>query len=138
GGNGPALTDVIAGQVQLSFDTMQASIEYIRTGKLRALGVATVARSQTLPDLPSVSEFVPGYESSAFFGVGAPVRTPIEIIEKLNHEINTGLADPKLKGQLADLGGIILAGSPADFRKLIADETEKWAKVIRAAGVTAD
>jgi tripartite-type tricarboxylate transporter receptor subunit TctC len=134
-GNAPALIDLIAGQVQLGFDTMPASIEYIRAGKLRALGVATLARSQTLPDLPSVSEFVPGYESSAFFGVGAPARTPIEIIEKLSHEINAGLADPKLKGQLADLGGIILGGSPADFRKLIAEETEKWAKVIRAAGI---
>jgi tripartite-type tricarboxylate transporter receptor subunit TctC len=134
-GNAPALIDLIAGQVQLGFDTMPASIEYIRAGKLRALGVATLARSKTLPDLPSVSEFVPGYESSAFFGVGAPAKTPIKIVEKLSHEINAGLADPKLKGQLADLGGIILGGSPADFRKLISEETEKWAKVIRAAGI---
>lgn len=134
-GNAPALTDLIAGQVQLSFDTMPASIEYIRTGKLRALGVATVARSQTLPDLPTVNEFVPGYESSAFFGVGAPAKTPTEIIEKLNKEINAGLADPKLKAQLADLGGIILGGSPADFRTVIAGETEKWARVIRAANI---
>jgi tripartite-type tricarboxylate transporter receptor subunit TctC len=134
-GNAPALTDLIAGQVQLSFDTMPASIEYIRTGKLRALGVATVARSQTLPDLPTVNEFVPGYESSAFFGVGAPAKIPTEIIEKLNKEINAGLADPKLKAQLADLGGIILGGSPADFRTVIAGETEKWARVIRAANI---
>jgi tripartite-type tricarboxylate transporter receptor subunit TctC len=137
-GNGPALTDLLAGQVQLGFDAMPALIEYIKVGRLRALAVSTVARSQALPDLPSVSEFVPGYESSAWFGVGAPGKTPTETIDKLNREINAGLIDPKLRAQLADLGGMILAGSPADFRKLIADDTEKWGKVIRAANIKPD
>jgi tripartite-type tricarboxylate transporter receptor subunit TctC len=134
-GNGPALIDLLAGQVQVGFDTMPASIEYIRAGKLRALAVCTVTRSHALPDLPTVAEFVPGYESSGYFGFGAPAKTPAEIIDKLNNEINAGLADPKLKAQLADLGGIILGGSPADFRTLIAEETEKWAKVIRLANI---
>jgi tripartite-type tricarboxylate transporter receptor subunit TctC len=137
-GNAPALTDLLAGQVQLGFDTMPASIEYVRAGKLRALAVSTVTRSQTLPDLPSVSEFVPGYESSGYFGVGAPGKTSGEIVDRLNTEINAGLADPKLRAQLTDLGGMILAGSPADFRKLIEDETEKWGKVIRAANIKAE
>jgi tripartite-type tricarboxylate transporter receptor subunit TctC len=134
-GVGPALIDLLARQVQLGFDPMPASIEYIRAGRLRALAVCTVARSQAMPDLPSVSEFVPGYESSAYFGFGAPAKTPTEIVDKLNREINAGLADPKLRAQLADVGGIILAGSPGDFRQLIADETEKWGKVIRAANI---
>ena len=134
-GNGPALTDLLAGQVQLGFDTLPSSIEYIRAGKLRALAVSTLARSQALPDLPSVSEFVPGYELSGFFGVGAPAKTSSEIVDKLNKEINAGLADAKLKAQLADLGGVILPGSPADFRILIAEEIEKWGKLIRAANI---
>jgi tripartite-type tricarboxylate transporter receptor subunit TctC len=134
-GNGPALIDLLAGQVQVGFDTMPASIEYIRAGKLRALAVCTVTRSDALPDLPTVAEFVPGYESSGYFGFGAPAKTPAEIVDKLNQEINAGLADPKLKAQLADLGGIILGGSPGDFRTLVAEETEKWAKVIRAANI---
>jgi tripartite-type tricarboxylate transporter receptor subunit TctC len=137
-GNGPALIDLLAGQVQVGFDTMPASIAYVRAGKLRALAVSTVTRSQTLPDLPTVSEFVPGYESSGYFGLGAPGKTPAEIIDKLNREVNAGLADPKLGAQLTDLGGMILAGSPADFRKLIDDETEKWGKVIRAANIKPD
>jgi tripartite-type tricarboxylate transporter receptor subunit TctC len=137
-GNGPALIDLLAGQVQVGFDTMPASIEYVRAGKLRALAVSTVTRSQTLPDLPTVSEFVPGSESSGYFGLGAPGKTPAEIIDKLNREVNAGLADPKLRAQLTDLGGMILAGSPADFRKLIDDETEKWGKVIRAANIKPD
>ena len=137
-GNAPALTDLLGGQVQLGFDTMPASIEYIRAGKLRALAVSTLARSPALPDLPTVSEFVPGYESSGFFGIFAPGKTPSVIVDKLNKEINAGLADPKLKAQLADLGGMILVGSPADFRSLIAEETEKWAKVIRAANIKPD
>jgi len=137
-GNGPALIDLLAGQVQLGFDTLPASIEYIRTGKLRALAVSTLARSQALPDLPSVSEFVPGYESSGFFGVGAPGKTTGEIVDKLNKEINAGFADAKLKAQLADLGGMILSGSPADFRALIAEEIRKWGKVIRAANIKAE
>jgi len=137
-GNAPALTDLLAGQVQLGFDTMPASIEYIKAGRLRALGISTLARSQRLPDLPTVNQFVPGYESSGFFGFGAPAHTPAEIVDKLNGEINTGLADLKLKAQLADLGGVLIPGSPADFRALIAAETEKWAKVIRAANIKAE
>jgi len=137
-GNGPALIDLLAGQVQVGFDTMPASIEYIRAGKLRALAVCTITRSNALPDLPTVAEFVPGYESSGYFGFGAPAKTPAEIVDKLNQEINAGLADPKLKAQLADLGGIILGGSPGDFRTLVAEETEKWAKVIRAANIKAE
>ena len=134
-GNAPALTDLLAGQVQLGFDTMPASIEFVRAGQLRALAVTTATRSEALPNLPTVGEFVPGYESSGFFGLGAPGNTPAAIVNKLNAEINAGLADPKLKAQLTDLGGIILGGSPADFRKLIADETEKWGKVIRTANI---
>ena len=127
-GAAPALTDLLGGQVQVMFDTMPASIEYIRAGKLRALAVTTATRSEALPDIPTVGEFVPGYEASAWFGVGAPKNTPAEIVDKLNKEINAGLADPKMKARLADLGGTVLAGSPADFGKLIADETEKWAQ----------
>ena len=134
-GGGPALTDLLSGQVQVMFATMPSSIEYIRAGKLRALAVATATRSEALPDVPSVGEFVPGYEASGWFGVGAPKATPAEIVDKLNKEINAGLADPKMKARLADLGGAVLAGSPADFGKLIADETEKWGKVIRAANI---
>jgi tripartite-type tricarboxylate transporter receptor subunit TctC len=134
-GNGPALIDLLAGQVQVGFDTMPASIEYIRAGKLRALAVCTVTRSHALPDVPTVAEFVPGYESSGYFGFGAPAKTPAEVIYKLNKEINAGLADRKLKAQLADLGGIILGGSPGDFRTLVAEEIEKWGKVIRAANI---
>ena len=137
-GAAPALTDLIAGQVQLYFVTTPASIDYIRTGKLRALAVTTATRSEALPDIPSVSEFVPGYEASAWWGVGAPKDTPADIVETLNKEINATLADPKMKARLADLGCTVLAGSPADFGKLIADETEKWAKVIKFVGVKAD
>ena len=117
------------------FDAMPASIEYIRAGKLRALAVTTATRSEALPDVPTVGDFVPGYEASAWYGVGAPKNTPAEIIDKLNKEINAGLADPKMKARLADLGGTVLAGSPADFGKLIADETEKWGKVVKFAGI---
>jgi len=134
-GAGPALTDVLAGQVQVSFPTMPASIEHIRTGKLRALAVTTAKRSDALPDIPTVGEFLPGYEASNWFGVGIPRNTPAEIIDKLNREINAGLADPKIKARLADLGGTPLVGSPADFARLIGEETEKWAKVIRAANI---
>jgi len=137
-GNGPALIDLLAGQVQVGFDTMPASIEYIRAGKLRALAVSTITRSGALPELPTVAEFVPGYESSGWFGFGAPSKTPAEIVDKLNQEINAGLADPKLRAQLTDLGGIILSGSQVDFSALITDETEKWGKVIRAANIKAD
>ena len=120
------------------FATTASSIEYIRAGKLRALAVTTATRSEALPDIPTVGEFVPGYEASAWYGVGAPKNTPAEIVEKLNKEINAGLADPKIKARLADLGGTALPGSPADFGKLIADETEKWGKVIRAANIKAE
>jgi tripartite-type tricarboxylate transporter receptor subunit TctC len=137
-GNGPALIDLLAGQVQVGFDTMPASIEYIRAGKLRALAVCTVGRSDALPDLPTVGESVPGYESSGYFGLGAPAMTSAEIVGKLNQEINAGLADPKLRAQLADLGGMVLAGSSSDFEKLITEETEKWGKVIRAANIKAE
>ena len=117
---------------------MPASIEYIRAGRLRALAVCTARRSHALPDLPTVSEFVPGYESSGYFGLGAPARTPAGIVDKLNQEINAGLADPKLKTQLVDLGGIILGGSSAGFRTLITEETEKWGNVIRATNIKAE
>ena len=133
-GDGPALTDLIGGQVQVMFAAMPSSIEYIRAGKLRALAVTTATRSEALPDIPTVGDFVPGYEASGWYGIGAPKNTPAEIIDKLNKEINAGLADPKIKARLADLGGTVLPGSPADFGKLIADETEKWAKVIKFAG----
>jgi tripartite-type tricarboxylate transporter receptor subunit TctC len=137
-GGGPALTDLVAGQVQVYFATTVASIEYIRAGRLRALAVTTATRSDALPDIPTVDEFVPGYEASYWAGIGAPKATPAEIVEKLNKEINAGLADPKIKARLPDLGGDVLALSPADFGKLIADETEKWAKVIKFANIKPD
>jgi tripartite-type tricarboxylate transporter receptor subunit TctC len=130
-----ALPDLLGGQLQVVFGTMPASIEYIRAGKLRALGVTTTTRSEALPDIPTVGEVVPGYEASSWWGVGTPKNTPAEIVDKLNKAINAGLADPKLKARFADLGGTVLPGSPADFGKLIANETEKWAKVIRAANI---
>ena len=114
---------------------MPSAIEYIRAGRLRALAVTTAMRSEALPDTPTVGEFVPGYEVSTWYGIGAPNGTPAEVIDKINKEINAGLADPKLKARLADLGGITIAGSPGTFGKLIADETEKWAKVIKTAGI---
>jgi tripartite-type tricarboxylate transporter receptor subunit TctC len=132
---GPALTDLLGGQVQVMFDNMASSIEHIRAGKLRPLAVTTTMRSETLPDVPTVSEFVPGYEVSNWFGVGAPKATPAEILDRLNKEINAGLSDPKMKARLAELGGTALSGTPADFAKLIVDETEKWGKVIRAANI---
>jgi len=113
------------------FDNVPSSIEYIKSGKLRALAVTTTTRSEALPDIPTVAEFVPGYEATTWVGIGVPKNTPAEIIDTLNREINAGLADPKLKARLADLGGTVLSGSPADFARLIADETEKWGKVIR-------
>jgi tripartite-type tricarboxylate transporter receptor subunit TctC len=137
-GIGPALTDLLGGQVQVMFDAMSGSIEHIRAGRLRALAVTTVTHSEMLPDLPTVGEFVPGFEVSQWYGVGVSKNAPAEIIGKLNKEINAGLADPKLKARLADLGGTVLVGSPADFGKLVADETEKWGKVVRAANIKAD
>ena len=136
--SGPALTDLLSGQVHVLFVSPAASIESIKTGRLRALAVTTATRSEVLPDLPTVSEFVPGYEASAFYGVGAPRNTPTEIIGKLNKEINAALADPGMKARIIDLGGDVLALSPADFSRLIADETEKWGKVIRAANIKAE
>jgi tripartite-type tricarboxylate transporter receptor subunit TctC len=137
-GGGPALTDLIAGQVQVMFVSTIASIGYIKAGRLRTLAVTTATRWDGLPDVPTVGEFVPGYEASYWAGIGAPKATPAEIVEKLNKEINAGLADPKIKARLAELGSTALAGSPADFSKLIADETEKWGKVVNFAGVKAD
>jgi tripartite-type tricarboxylate transporter receptor subunit TctC len=132
------LTDLLGGQVQVTFASMPSSITYIRAGKLRALAVTTATRSEALPDLPTVSEFVPGYEASGWYGIGAPRNSPTEIVDKLNNEINAALADPNMKARLADLGCTALAGSPADFGKLVADETEKWGNVIRALNIKAE
>ena len=137
-GSPPALTDLLAGQVQIMFSPMSSSIEYVRAGKLRALAVTTATRSEALPNVPTVAEFVPGYEASGWFGIAAPGKTPAEIIEKLNQEINAGLADPKLQARLAGLGSTVFAGSPSDFAKHITDETEKWGKVVRTANLRAD
>ena len=137
-GAAPALTDLMGGQVQVIFDNLPSSVEYIRAGKLRALGVTTAARSEALPGVPSVGETVAGYEASAWFGMGAPKGTPPEIVDKLNATVNAGLADPKLKARLADLGGTPLLGTAADFGKLIAEETEKWAKVVKFSGARPD
>src|SRR5262245_58632762 len=130
-----SLTDLLGGQVQVAFASTVSSIEYVKTGRLRALAVTAATRSDALPDIPTVDEFVPGYEASIWFGIGAPKNTPTEILDKLNNEINAAVADPNTKARLADLGGTILAGSPADFGKFIADETEKWGKVIRAVNI---
>ena len=137
-GVAPALTDLLGGQVQVMAASSAASIEYIRSSKLRALAVTGPTRTDVLPDIPSVGEFLPGYEASGWFGVGAPRNTPGEIIDRLNSEINAGLADPKMKARIADLGGIAITGSPADFGKLIAEETEKWAKVVKFSGAKAE
>ncbi len=134
-GSAPALTDLMGGQVHMTFGPLTSSIQYVRAGTLRALAVSSATRSDALPDIPTVGEFVPGYEATGWYGVGAPKNTPAEIVDKLNKEINTGLADPKMKARLADLGGTALAGSPADFGKFIAAETEKWAKVVKFAGI---
>ncbi len=137
-GVAPALTDLLGGQVQVLFTNLTLLIGYIGTGKLRALAITTVARLEALPDIPTIGEFVPGYEASSVFGLGAPSNTPTEIIDKLNKEINAALADPKFKARLASLEGTVLGGSPADFGKLIADETEKWGKVIKYANIRLD
>jgi tripartite-type tricarboxylate transporter receptor subunit TctC len=134
-GGAPAITDLLGGQVQVMFDVLPESIEYIRTGKLRPLAVTTATRLEVLPDIATVGDFVPGYEVVGFYGLGAPKNTPPEIVDRLNKEINVVLADPKTTARLADLGGAAHSGSPADFGKLIAEETEKWAKVIRAANI---
>jgi tripartite-type tricarboxylate transporter receptor subunit TctC len=134
-GAGPAFVDLLAGQVQIIFVNTAASIEYIRAGRLRALAVTTATRSEALPDIPTVGEFVAGYEASGWQGLGAPKNTQADIVEKLNKETNAVLADPKIKSQLADLGSIVFASTPAEFGKHIAAETEKWGKVIRAANI---
>jgi tripartite-type tricarboxylate transporter receptor subunit TctC len=132
-GGGPALVDLLGGQVQMMFGNLASSIEYVRAGKLRPLAVTTTMRAEALPDLPTVGDFLPGYEASDWYGICAPKGTPADLISRLNTEINAGLADPKLKARLADLGGTPLPGPPAAFGKLIADETEKWGKVVRTA-----
>jgi tripartite-type tricarboxylate transporter receptor subunit TctC len=137
-GGGPAFNDLLAGQVQVMFPTTVGSIGYIRAGRLRALAVTAATRADVLPDIPTVGDFVPGYEASNWYGIGAPRNTPVEVIEKLNKETNAGLADPKLKARFADLGGTVLPGTPADSGKLIADETEKWGKVVKFVGIKAD
>jgi tripartite-type tricarboxylate transporter receptor subunit TctC len=137
-GGGPVMTDLLGGQVHVLFGSTSLTIEQIRAGKLRPLAVTTATRWEGLPDIPTVNDFVSGYEASAVAGLGAPRNTPAEIIDKLNKEINAGLADPRLRARLADLGGTVLAGSPADFGKLIADEIEKWANVIKSAGIKAE
>ena len=134
-GGGAALTDLLGGQVQVLFTGLLSAIEYIRVGRLRALAVTSATRSNALPDIPSLREFLPGYETNDWKGIGAPKDTPVEIIAKLNEGINGALADPKMRGRLADLGGTPLPGSSADFGKFIAKETEKWGKVIRAANI---
>lgn len=137
-GAGPLLSDLLAGHVQVSFVGMAGAIEYAKTDKLRALAVTTTMRSSALPDVPSVSESVPKYEAFSLFGIGAPRNTPAEIVERLNLEINAALANPKIAARIAELGGTVLAGSPADFGKLLADETQKWEKVIRVANIKAE
>jgi len=136
-GGGPALTDLLGGQMQVMFPTTTAAIEYIRSGRLRPLGMTTSTRLDALPDVPTIAEVIPGYDASTWFGIGAPRNTPANVIGKLNKEINAALADPKMAGRLADLGNTLLPSAPGDFGKLIADETDKWAKVIRFAGIKA-
>jgi tripartite-type tricarboxylate transporter receptor subunit TctC len=137
-GMAPAFNDLIAGQVQVVFGALTSSVEYVKAGRLRALAVTTAKRSEALPDIPTVGEFVSGYEASQWYGVGAPKNTPIEIVDKLSKAIDAGLADPKMKARFAELGGTVLPGSPADFGKLIVDETEKWRMVIRFANIKPD
>jgi tripartite-type tricarboxylate transporter receptor subunit TctC len=137
-GDGLSLADLISGQVQVMFGVMPASLGYIRAGKLRALAVTSATRQEVLPDVPTVSEFLPGFEARGWYGVVVPKATPVEIVGKLNQEINAALADPKMKKRLTELGVAVFAGSPADFGKFIADETEKWGKVIKSAGIKAE
>jgi tripartite-type tricarboxylate transporter receptor subunit TctC len=134
-GAAPAVTDLIGGQIQVAFTELATSLQYVKAGRLRALAVTTAARVEALPDVPTLAEFIPGFEASQWIGLVAPKDTPSAIVEKLNAEINAGLADAKLKARFAELGGTVMPGSPADFAKLIRDETEKWAKVIRDANI---
>jgi tripartite-type tricarboxylate transporter receptor subunit TctC len=133
-GAAPALTDLLAGQVQIMFDNMTSSVEHVRIGRLRGLAVTTAARSEALPDLPIVGDFVPGYEASGIYGIGMPKDTPADLVGKLNREINAAIADPRIKARLADLGGIVVTGTPADFAKILAEEVEKWGKVVKFSG----
>jgi tripartite-type tricarboxylate transporter receptor subunit TctC len=137
-GGALALKDLIGGQVQVMFDTMPECLEQVRAGSVRALAVTTATRSPVLPDLPTIGEFLPGYESSAWYGIGAPRNVPAEIVGRLNQEINAGLTEPRIRDRLADLGGTVIAGTPADFRRFIADDVEKWAKVVKFAGIKAE
>jgi tripartite-type tricarboxylate transporter receptor subunit TctC len=137
-GVAPAIADLLGGQVQVIFGTMPAVIALIKSGKLRALAVTTATRSDQLPDVPAIADFVPGYEASQWYGIGAPRSTPAEVIEQLNRQTNAVLSDPKMQARLAELGASVVAGSPADFGKLIADETAKWAKVVKLSGVKPD
>jgi len=133
-GAAPALTDLLAGQVQVMFDNMTSSVEHVRGGRLRGLAVTTAARSEALPNLPIVGDFVPGYEASGIYGIGVPKDTPPDIVDKLNREINAALSDPRIKTRLADLGGLILSGTRADFAKVLTEEVEKWGKVVKFSG----
>ncbi len=137
-GQGPALSDLLGGQVQVYFATAPGTTDYIATGKLRALAVTSASRAELLPELPTVADFVPGYETTQWYGLGAPANTPAEIVDRLNREINAAIADPGMKARFAAIGGEALPGSPAAFGRLIAEETEKWAKVVRAAGIKAE
>ena len=137
-GQGPALTDLLGGQLQVIFATTPGTTEYVRIGRLHALAVTTATRADALPDVPTVADFVPGYEASQWYGIGAPKSTPAEIIDRLNHEINAALADPKMKMRLADVGGTVLPGTPDAFGKLIAAEVEKWGKVVKFSGIRAE
>jgi tripartite-type tricarboxylate transporter receptor subunit TctC len=133
-GAAPALTDLLAGQVQVMFDNMTSSVEHVRAGRLRGLAVTTAARSEALPDLPIVGDFVPSYEASGIYGIGVPKDTPPDIVDKLNREINAAISDPKIKARLADLGGLILSGSSTEFAKVLTEEVEKWGKVVKFSG----
>jgi tripartite-type tricarboxylate transporter receptor subunit TctC len=137
-GQGPAMTDLLGGQLQVIFATTPGTTEYVRVGKLHALAVTTAKRADALPEVPTVADFVPGYESSQWYGLGAPKSTPTEIIDKLNQEVNAALVDSRMKARFVDVGGTVLPGSPADFGKLIAEETEKWGKVVKFAGIKAE
>jgi tripartite-type tricarboxylate transporter receptor subunit TctC len=137
-GGAPAMTDLMGGQVQVVFNPVPESMEFIKAGKLRPLAVTTATRSEVLPDVPTVAETVPGYEASAVQGIGAPKKTPAETVDRLNNEINAGLADPKLKARFTDLGAAVFSGSPSDFGKFIAEETEKWGNVVRFSGAKAE
>jgi tripartite-type tricarboxylate transporter receptor subunit TctC len=137
-GSGPARVDLLGGQVQLMFDPIASTLGHVKAGQLRALAVASATRSEVLPDVPIIAETVPGYESDTSYGIGAPAGTPPEIVDRLNREINAGLADPALKARLAELGGTIVTGTPADFRRRIVAETAKWGEVVKFAGIKAE